>query len=192
MYTIRAYAEKDRQRVEAICLSPEKADTAKTGRNGGIFSRMLLTVFCRYYVEQEPHNCFVAVNEKDDAVGYILCAADFQVWKEKFTSLYLRKSRNPLTRAVGKGTIAILNGFHTEYPAHLHIDLAAGCQRQGLGTRLMDTLLKHLEENGVRGIMLSVEADNEKGVRFYRKYGFQELGRSKREITMGKKLNAGK
>lgn len=188
MYTIRAYEEKDRQRVEAICLSPEKADTGEASGNGGIFSSMLRTVFCRYYVEQEPHNCFVAVNEKDNVVGYILCAADFQVWEEKFTDLYLKKSRDPITRAVGKGTIDILRGFHTEYPAHLHIDLAASCQRQGLGTKLTDTLLKHLEGDGVRGIMLSVEAKNEKGIRFYKKYGFQELGRSKREITMGKKL----
>jgi ribosomal protein S18 acetylase RimI-like enzyme len=192
MYAVRAYEEKDRQRVEAICLSPKKADTGKTSRKGGILSSMLLTVFCRYYVEQEPHNCFVAVNEKDKVVGYILCAADFQVWEEAFTSQYLKKSRNPITRAVGKGTIDILNDFHTEYPAHLHIDLAASCQRQGIGTKLMDTLLKHLEENGVRGIMLSVEAKNEKGVHFYQKYGFQELRRSKREITMGKKLNVSK
>ena len=74
MYTIRAYEEKDRQRVEAICLSPEKADTGEASGNGGIFSSMLRTVYCRYYVEQEPHNCFVAVNEKDNVVGYILSA----------------------------------------------------------------------------------------------------------------------
>lgn len=188
MYTIRPYQEKDRRRVEAICLSPETAGTDReAGRNP--LSEPLLTVFCRYYVEQEPQHCFVAADEQDEAVGYILCAADFPAWEEVFTRLYLKKTRNPITKAMGKGTIEGLRPFSKEYPAHLHIDLMERCQRQGLGTRLMDTLLAHLRERGVPGVVLSVEAGNEKGIRFYQKYGFQELGRDKRQITLGKKLS---
>ena len=67
--------------------------------------RVLLTVFCHYYIEQEPQHCFVAVNEEDEAVGYVLCAADFMTWEEKFTELYMKKSNNPVTKMLGKGTI---------------------------------------------------------------------------------------
>lgn len=186
MYAIRPYEEKDKKRVEAICLSTENPDV--NGKRNMI-SKMMLTVFCHYYIEREPENCFVAVNEKDEAAGYILCAADFPTWERNFTELYLKKSLNPVTKAMGKGTIGGLKPYGADYPAHLHIDLAESCQRQGIGTRLVNTLLEHLRDNGVSGIMLSVAADNEKGLSFYKKCGFQELGRTKREITMGKKLS---
>lgn len=187
-YTIRPYQEKDRARVESICLSPEKAGTDAPHKQNGALSQVLLTAFCRYYLEQEPHNCFVAADEQDRAVGYILCAADFQTWKQTFTKRYLDRGFHPITKAVGQGTIKGLEPFSAEYPAHLHIDIAGSCQRQGLGTRLMDALLAHLKELGMPGVMLSVEVGNEKGIRFYQKYGFRELGRSRHEITMGKKL----
>ena len=184
MYTIRQYESKDRKRVEAICLSP---DTNGENTKNNILSKALLTVFCRYYTEREPQNCFVAVDEQDEVIGYILCAENFQSWEESFTRLYLNKTINPIAKAMGKGTIDGMRPFSAEYPAHLHIDLSKKCQRQGIGTKLMDTLLEHLQKQGIPGVMLAVASDNEKGLNFYRKYGFQELERKKREILMGKK-----
>lgn len=190
MYSIRPYRESDRARVEAVCLSP---DEPRFGKKAGIRSPMdsaLLAVFCAYYVEQEPQNCFVAANDADEAVGYILCTRDFAVWERDFTRLYLQKTLNPITKAMGKGTVEGLRAFSGEYPAHLHIDLAAECRRQGLGTRLMDELLIRLAAEGVPGVMLQVEAANEKARSFYRKLGFEELEVSEQVVTMGKKLGA--
>ena len=45
----------------------------------------------------------------------------------------------------------------------------------GIGKALMDTLVSHLRKNKVPGLMLGVDPENEKGVSFYRKYGFSPL-----------------
>lgn len=39
-------------------------------------------------------------------------------------------------------------------------------------------LKAHLKELGISGLMLCVANDNEKGINFYRKYGFTELENS--------------
>ena len=65
MEKIRPYQEKDFDRVRKICL--ENAGDTRTEEQK-IF---ILSTYCDYYIEQEPENCFVAVNENDEAVGYI-------------------------------------------------------------------------------------------------------------------------
>ena len=49
----------------------------------------------------------------------------------------------------------------------------------------MDALLAHLKIKGVPGLMLSVASDNDKGIHFYKKYGFKVLERTGQEIVMG-------
>lgn len=186
MCSIRKYDKKDKQRVEEICLSTSSCPA----REKALMQEALLEVFCRYYIEQEPDNCFVAADEQDEAVGYVLCAKDFTSWEERFHQFYLESSRNPITKLMGQGTVEGLKEFHKEYPAHLHIDIDPKYQRHGLGTRMMDALVKHLRECGVPGVMLCVASDNEKGQNFYRKYGFKELSAGEQEITMGLKTDA--
>ncbi len=183
MYTIRPYQKKDREAVEGICVG-----TSDHFSQNPLMREALLQVFCHYYIEKEPENCFVAADEDDKAVGYILCAENFTEWEQHFRKEYIEPSDNPITRMMGPGTIDGLKNFAADYPAHLHIDLSEDCQRQGLGTRLMDTLLAHLREKDISGVMLCVAADNEKGKSFYYKYGFTELERTEQEIAMGIKL----
>ena len=180
-YTIRHIHKKDREAVEKICIAtwPAQAEASEDMR------KLLLTVFCHYYIEQEPEHCFVAVNDQDEAVGYVLCAHDFEKWKGCFEKEYLKKQENPMIAMVGRGTIDDLAPYAGEYPAHLHIDLLPECQRIGLGTRLMDALTEELKHAGISGVMLGVVADNEKGLNFYRRYGFSELERKEHEIVMG-------
>lgn len=174
MINIRPYESKDREFVENICAG-----------HAGPMRKTLLTCFCNYYIEKEPQNCFVAADEADKCIGYVLCAADFYTWESVFKDEYYGKSINPITKGMGIGTVEGLRTFAEEYPAHLHIDIAEDYQRQGIGTKLIDTLIEHLRKNSVRGLMFSVAIDNEKGLGFYRKYGFKELDRDEREIFMG-------
>ncbi|MDF2514040.1 MAG: family N-acetyltransferase [Herbinix sp.] len=184
MYKIRGYEEKDKERVEQICI----ATGAKELTGNAEMQKARLTVFCHYYIEQEPQQCFVAVNEQDEAVGYILCAKDFNSWEQEFKKLYLENTMNPITGFLGKGTIDGLKLFSAKYPAHLHIDIHPDFQGKGLGTQLVDALIKHLKDNGVPGLMLCVGSENEGGQKFYRKYGFLELTKGKNEVAMGIEL----
>ncbi len=47
-----------------------------------------------------------------------------------------------------------------------------GHQRKGIGNELMDGAINHFASDPVRRVVLEVEKENQKGVSFYRKYGF--------------------
>ncbi|MHA1315813.1 MAG: GNAT family N-acetyltransferase [Candidatus Helarchaeota archaeon] len=60
-----------------------------------------------------------------------------------------------------------------KYPAHLHIDILEGYQRQGIGSRLINAFLEHVKKSGVKGVHLGTSTKNYKAVPFYLKHGFK-------------------
>lgn len=58
---------------------------------------------------------------------------------------------------------------------HMHIDLLPECQRQGLGTGLIDTLRDHLKKNGVETLNLIGVSIDSNGYPFYVHYGFKRF-----------------
>ena len=70
--TIRPYKGKDKENVRFVCLNSE--GPCKSSKRGINFS---LAVYCDYYIENEPFNCFVAVDENDKAIGYVISAENF-------------------------------------------------------------------------------------------------------------------
>jgi len=47
-----------------------------------------------------------------------------------------------------------------------------GHQRKGIGKTLVDRAIQHFASDAVRKVVLEVEKGNQKGVSFYKKYGF--------------------
>jgi len=162
----------------------------KAARNEGPARTTLLATYCDYYIDHEPHNCFVVANENDEAVGYIMGCEDYQAYYTTFMREYAVKVKGlPLVcRVECKGSAKLPKYFQKKYPAHLHIDILEEFQRMGLGHKLMDTLTAHLREKGVPGVMLGVGADNKKGRNFYHKYGFVKLFRIPFSVVMGLQL----
>lgn len=178
---IRTAERRDREALEEICL----ATAMEQARKHALLREAFLMVFCDYYVQQEREHCFVAVDEKDAAVGYILGAPSFEKWEREIHSSYLDRSENVIAKSIVKGEAETMRPFAERYPAHLHIDILPQYQRMGLGSRLMDVLRDHLRKQGIKGVMLGVSSDNEKGKSFYRRYGFEELARDDSQIVMG-------
>ena len=182
---IRPYEPKDFNAVRFVCLNSEgPCDLDAAGRF------FILTTYCDYFIEKEPQNCFVAVNGSDEAVGYIFCAENYDRFLPVFLSEYVtRFSPADTRRRLGAERSTLLQQKHkAAYPAHMHIDLLPAYQRQGLGSRLVDTLAAHLREKGVPGVMLTVGAGNAVGQSFYNKYGFQRIDASRDDIAYGLKL----
>jgi GNAT superfamily N-acetyltransferase len=63
-----------------------------------------------------------------------------------------------------------------QYPAHLHINLAAEWRGYGLGQRLMQAYLAQLKQLGVRGVHLGTTSINEIACHMYERTGFHLLG----------------
>ena len=55
---------------------------------------------------------------------------------------------------------------------------------KGLGTILMNAIIKEARRNSYQSLSLSIDAANTNAVNLYRKLGFVELRREKNSITM--------
>lgn len=170
---IRPYQDKDRDDVRQVCVVT--ADNVETDKAKAI----LWTLFCDYYIEQEPDCCFVAADDNDVAKGYIIASSDYRQYEKTFRKVYIKRLRKVSFMGSIEKCVELLIGrkYAKHYPAHLHIDIDPSCQRMGLGHKLMNALVMRLDEKDVKGVYLIVGKTNEKGVNFYKKYGFKQVSK---------------
>lgn len=184
MLDIRPYQEKDKADVQKICLANANALDKPFQKQ-----RFILIMYCNYYIEQEPENCFVAVDVNDKAIGYIICSEDYDKYAKSFSEIYLPQARTISFKSYIDARLDMLSHavFKKKYPAHLHIDVDSNYHRMGLGTRLVDALVEHLKakDDFKGGLMLVVGETNKQGRNFYKKYGFKELLITSMGVAMG-------
>lgn len=168
---IRKFETKDIPNLRNIC---HKTATAKNYVEN---KELVCALYCDYYYEHEPQNILVVADSNDEAQGYILCALDYNVFFEKFHKLYLPKVKKMSRYEAFSHRLQPLfyKDVARDYPAHLHIDLLPVCQGQGLGTKLVETLCDNLKKQGVKGLSLSVGADNSGALKFYERLGFEKI-----------------
>lgn len=183
MLSIRKYEPTDKENVRFACLNSE---------GGGMSDELcefILHVFCDYYTEKEPENCFV-LDDGGKAVGYIICAENFKKFKPVFDAEYFPQIVHLGKERIGWAQEAyeLQEKYQDEYPAHLHIDLLPQYQRMGWGGKLINTLFDHLREKGIKGVMLTAGTGNTVGGNFYKKYGFEQLEILGTDVAFGMKL----
>jgi len=179
MSLIRPYRESDRADVAEICLKTGDGGQDATGMHGS--DELLADIFALPYVDLEPETCFV-VDTGERASGYIVCAADTRGFVERYRSDWVPAfaakhggaGLSPMIE-IGLDPDRMIIEELDEYPAHLHIDLLPELQGQGMGRRLMRTLLTALRERGVPGVHLGVSPSNTGAVAFYKRLGFFPL-----------------
>lgn len=184
--TVRPYKASDCEAVRYICLnSDEPCTLSKNGKN------FILNTYCNYYIEKEPANCFVAEDENGKAIGYILCAENFDKFQSCFLNEYLTRLKKYefRRRKSALRSIESHRKYKDEYPAHLHIDILPDYQHMGLGRKLMEALCSHLDTKGVNGVMLTVWIHNENAKKFYEKLGFSLIETKKTSVVYALKLN---
>ncbi|MFX1286679.1 MAG: GNAT family N-acetyltransferase [Promethearchaeota archaeon] len=190
MVHIRPYQPRDRKGVINVCWQTGYMGKSAAGHFDDPYLFGLL--FCLYYIDHEPENCFVAVDEEtEQVVGYILSSIDSKKQEENFRKKMIRKItlraflytiwRYPRTFRVlwhfkkiweKEPKIDNEKTLLETYPAHLHIDILPEYQRQGIGTQLMETLEIHLKNLNVEGVHLGTSEQNVNAVRFYQKLNF--------------------
>ncbi len=172
MLSIRKYQAKDKTAVRRILVKTSRlpAETEKD-------IRLLELLYNDYYIEVEPEHCFVAVDENDEPVGYIICAADYKKFRRTFMKFYLPEIKELGLKYYIQAFMDIMGHalYAAKYPAHLHINVLPVCQGKGTGTELMNSLKDELKKCGVKGLMLSCAADNDGAIRFYKRNGFKVL-----------------
>lgn len=172
MATVRPYKESDKERVQDICLV-----NAGCMNSSEDTKKYILIMYCNYYIEQEPENCFVAVNDEDEAVGYIICTENYDNYEKLFVDHYLKQCAaiSPKRYVEAKLDLLSHSMYKNQYPAHFHIDIDDNYQRMGLGSLLISTLKSHLRKKNIKNMMMVCGEDNENAINFYRKNGFKDL-----------------
>ena len=169
MVTVKSYKPKYREDVQQVCLNT----APKTALTDPVMRDFILYTFCNYYIEQEPENVFVLVDENDRAQGYVFGAMNFRKYLKKFKP-YL-KTVKALGKEYYRDAVAeiIAHGVYSvRYPSHLHIDINEPFRGNGNGSKMISTLTSHMKANGAKAIMLVVGTSNKRGINFYKKNGF--------------------
>lgn len=165
--TIRPYQSKDYENLREVCAVTATGHYANN-------KEIVAAQFCEHYLEYEAEHCFVVADKDDNAVGYIICAPDFNKFVKEFKKFKMPKIWKLSWKEAIMRYLEFMynNKIAKKYPAHLHIDIVDDYQRMGLGHKLINTLMLHLNDIGVTHLHLGCSAKNEKGCNFYRKIGF--------------------
>lgn len=173
MITIRKYRPEDKEAVKNICRVTAHESYKKSPKT----LEAAVILYNDYYTEKEPENIFVAANENDEAVGYILCSADENRFFKETKTTYKKRLAAVCRQKNIEFVLAraITRLLPKKYRAHLHIDILPNYQKKGIGTLLVDAEREHLFSLGVPFLtVLSIDVRSN-GYRFYHKYGFKSV-----------------
>ncbi|MHA2247839.1 MAG: GNAT family N-acetyltransferase [Candidatus Hodarchaeales archaeon] len=193
MIQIRNYQPEDRNHIINICCRTGYMGEESSGHFDDPYLFGLL--FCLYYVDYEPENCFVAVDEEhNQVIGYILSTLDSKKQEKQFRKKMIPKIiRRSFLYTIWRHhrTFRVFWHFRrvfqkdsglideqtllTLYPAHLHIDILPQYHRQGIGTKLMEKLETHFKIQKVKGVHLGTGERNTRAILFYKKLGFSMI-----------------
>lgn len=172
MITIRKFEKADKDELRNICI-----ETSSFNINKKNMKKFLCLMFNDYYTENESDVCFVAADDENKPVGYLLCCKNYYEYEKAFNSKY-QKEIDKLGfsyRFMSRSEKLIHKKYAKMYPTHLHIDLTEKCRRQGIGTKLIANLKDELKNQNIHSIMLSCGNSNKSAIKFYEKNGFKTI-----------------
>lgn len=183
---IRNYKPVDWERVRDISVQTSIFGEYK---NEVLNEEIIADLLTNYFIEYEPQSCFVAEQE-GEVIGYLLGSCDVlkmrQILKRKvlpvlvgkvfqngliFRQNNLRLVRNLLS-SYFKGEFNVPD-FSQDYPATLHINIAAGYRGRKIGSILVKNFLDFISKKEIKGIHFGVLSEDAK--RFFLKLDFEIL-----------------
>ncbi len=209
----RKAEKKDISAISDICFRTGYMGESLESRKIFQDRRLFALIFALYYPIYEPEHCFVACNELNRAIGYIIGTADTVNQEKKFSRHMHWRILLRLLGVTWWRYPASLREFihwiknlekkspgdlHLLYPAHLHMNILPEYQGKGLGGKLITLFIDHIKDLQVSGIHLGTSNHNRTAISFYRKMGFTAISdhpaafwsdvEDYREITFGIKL----
>lgn len=170
---IRRYRNEDKPFLRIICKETAWDDYKEDNNK----LEGVCIMYNEYFTEQEPEHIWVAVDEKDVPFGYVICNTNYERYKQLMYDVYY-----PRLKKVSPEDIEFFDHFldaldkvAPDYPAHFHIDIWPGYQRQGIGHKLLNALVEQLKKEGFKTLMVYIYSRNSLGYQFYLKYGFKEI-----------------
>ncbi|MBA2127114.1 GNAT family N-acetyltransferase [Hyphomicrobium methylovorum] len=121
------------------------------------------------YLANYPHFAYVAIDREQRVAGYLVGAIE---------------------KSDGAADADPFATFAVDYPAHLHVNVAARDRGRGIGGQLIAVFVDELRIAGAAGVhvVTSAASDN---VRFYKRNGFAEVARGGKAdalVFLGRRL----
>ena len=198
---IRGYRPADLAEIYEICLLV--GDNGKDATPLYRERNILGDLYAGAYGRLAPELAFVA-EDRDGVCGFTLGVLDTASFEDRLEREWWpalrQRYRDPSDIPAGKRTAderaASLihhpprapSDLLAAYPSHLHIDVLPRQQGQGLGGRLMQSLLDALRQAGSPGVHLVVSAGNPHAIGFYHHQGFRLLSGGPAALTLGRRL----
>lgn len=124
------------------------------------------------YIERHRDSFFVALDGSGLVVGYLAGCLKNPTELAHFSDIEYFETISDLCR---------------DYPAHLHVNVAAPWRNHGLGAALVERFVMWARLHSVDGIHL-VTSRTSRSIPFYQRSGFQELRVFGISVCMGRKL----
>ncbi|PPR07194.1 hypothetical protein CVT26_012628 [Gymnopilus dilepis] len=183
---IRRATEEDAPALSRICLLT--ADAGVSAEPLHDVGELPGLVYAVPYVKLPTTWGFVLENlETKEVVGYILGSTDTRAY-ERYASEHwwpaLAEKYQPekYSKPGDVHYAKLLRNMHTApdanidfSPAHLHIDILPGHQRQGWGRKLIAAAVQFLMEEGLQGVWLGLDPRNETARNFYKRLNFKPI-----------------
>lgn len=185
---VRPYQSTEREAIFRIA-----ADTAFFGEPVEAFlddRRLFCDFFYAFYTDLEPDHGWVAW-AGNEVVGFLMGSTDTRSrprrWMRNIFPATVRQIAGGGYRLGRRtfryGTRLVLGGLRGEhpaldvkaYPAHLHVNLAAGWRGQGLGRQLLSAYIEQLRALEIPGVHLSTTSVNAAACHLYERVGFRLL-----------------
>ncbi len=196
MARIRPFRSDDIDGLYDVCVKTADVGADATGmlEDDALWGDL----FAVPYARRDPGLCWVVESDDDRVIGYVVATDDTDAFAAWFHDEWWPSRRDRYRRSGASEPTAqdrfIAYGDRQapgddpivrEYPAHLHIDLLPETQGQGLGRRLIDTLLAELARRDVPALHLSMNAANVPAGAFYERLGFTQLASGDGSTTYG-------
>lgn len=185
---IRPFEARDLDSLFAISLA--------TGLAGGDASslyddpRMMGLIYSAPYALLDPDLALV-VEDEQGVAGFAVGTVATSSWerrldREWWPSLrrqYADPAHTPAASRIPDQRRAFMIHHPTQtppavaakYPAHLHLNLLARLQRQGVGSKLFDAWLALAADRGAAALHVAVNRANARAIRFWARQAFKEL-----------------
>lgn len=182
---IRNAKYRDREAIIEICYETRSVEVAIEDKS------LFAYRWALDYLEQSPDVCYVAELE-GQVVGYLVATPNTELHNQCFLRKWGSGQNGPVEQQHPlRQMLTTPDDFGplwrqdlAKYPAHLHMNLTAKCQGQGVGASMVKALEAKLVSQGIPGIHLGVGIENDRAVRFYQRQGYQLMASSPLE-TMG-------
>jgi ribosomal protein S18 acetylase RimI-like enzyme len=110
-------------------------------------------------------------------------ASMYRTWDEyEITTLYNSDSELCLVAEIDREIVGFALGTTVEksnsawkYGYLVWIGVRQGIQKKGVGDGLFHEIKKRMVEQGVRMVIIDTDADNEAGIHFFKKHGFNNI-----------------